>query len=154
MDKRYHSPAPFKLDHADGYYILDAKGGGVVDQMTDCEQVEANCSLFIAAPKMLDALKNLIDRGIINEDSGDCYDECIEAIEEAEWLPKESTVGELDDSAYTFVQSEDEVQQIRENIGSKDENFRYYIVKIEEGEYLEVWGCDSPALDDTAIRVK
>ena len=64
------------------------------------------------------------------------------------------TVGEFDNPDYTFIQSEDDVQVVRELIGGGDEeNFRYYIVKELNGEFIEVWGCDSPATEDSITRI-
>jgi hypothetical protein len=31
--------------------------------------------------------------------------------------------------------------------------YRYYIIKIKDGDYLEIWGASTPALDDSATRL-
>tara|TARA_R110000744_G_scaffold159268_5_gene275383 strand:+ start:151 stop:501 length:351 start_codon:yes stop_codon:yes gene_type:complete len=49
----------------------------------DIDEREANKNLAIAAPHMFAALKNLVERDLINPDDGDHYDEVIEALKMA-----------------------------------------------------------------------
>lgn len=52
-----HSDAPFRAEYADGWYIEDRHGEGVVESMTENRKARGNTMLFVAAPYLLKMCK-------------------------------------------------------------------------------------------------
>ena len=61
------SPTPWHADYADGYFVLDSEGCGVVEAMTPCGNHvtdEANVHLVERAPTLLDVLQRLLPENV------------------------------------------------------------------------------------------
>lgn len=54
------TPAPWHIDYANGYFILDENKGGIVEQLTERPEAEANALLIAAAPDLLAACEYMI----------------------------------------------------------------------------------------------
>lgn len=66
------------------FSVYQGETGTICRGDSEMIQWKANAQLISAAPDMYEALKNIIERGIIVEADGDHYDETIDAIAKAE----------------------------------------------------------------------
>ena len=77
-----HTPGPWAVD---GQYIRSSQFHLAIMTRPDSGMMaewRANRNLIAAAPDLMEALHNLVARGLINPD-GDHYDEAIEALSKA-----------------------------------------------------------------------
>lgn len=76
------------------------------------------------------------------EDKNSFYDEWEYFHEGLDFI----SVGDLQGDEYVLIQTDDERKAVEEHLGIS-EHYIYYIVKAQDGEYIEVYGTDSPKLD-------
>lgn len=72
-----YSPCDF------GVHSLVGRGNDIALVRGEGEEAEANAKLISAAPELLAALQNLVDRDLIKDKGNDHYNEVREAIEKA-----------------------------------------------------------------------
>jgi hypothetical protein len=63
-------------------------------------------------------------------------------------------VSELQDKEYILIMDTEEINHILE-YANTDSYYPCLIVRIEDGEYKEIWGCDNyiPLLNNLAERI-
>ena len=69
------SPMPWRSQYADGFYIEDAEGNGVVDSITDNVHAYENAMMIEAAPSLLITLQDVLEWFKTRRVDGVGYDE-------------------------------------------------------------------------------
>lgn len=64
-------------------------------------------------------------------------------------------IANLDDPEFILVTQDQDAQSVREHIGDEATEYDSFFVKIQEGDYTEVWGfCGIvPCLDNLATKL-
>ena len=71
MSETKHTPGPWRTDARNGFPLdIEDPGEYMIAKATPCAKAEANARLISAAPDLLDALKELLDREW-QDDEGD-----------------------------------------------------------------------------------
>lgn len=85
-----HTPGPWKVtkreDARKGFFKFSLPDICFESYAVEKEsgRLEANARLIAAAPELLEALKNLVDKNLIKDIDGDHYEEVLEAIAKSE----------------------------------------------------------------------
>ena len=82
-------------------------------------------------------------------------DRALARIANDEPTPGVTTIGELDDDDLTLVQQDQDVESIKHYLGKIAQEFDGFFVKVEDGDYSEIWGFNGtvPYLDKTVYRL-